>query len=263
MAADALVSDVARSLSPEGVEVMPLKGAFLQHWLYEDPSLRPMTDVDLLVRETDFAVVRAILIGNGYRPTTLSNVGGGVFETRFGLALDLHTRLFGRLRYRLSTDDVFRRSRLDVATFDVPVRVPSRLDAYAHSIGKAGSDHIDITADARLDEIARLGCALAADHDAVAAHLVSCGMRRVTRYVLSLVHRAHGDPRSVGVLRALPSDRVGALLVDTASAIVASTSQQSSARPLMAHLLNDSLLRGIGSGVVALTKREIARTSGR
>ena len=85
MAATALVADVARRLSHEGIEVMPVKGALLQHWLYEDPADRPLTDIDLLVRASDFPAAHAVLADNGYRPTAWSSVGGRVFETRFGL----------------------------------------------------------------------------------------------------------------------------------------------------------------------------------
>ncbi|GAB4454592.1 MAG: nucleotidyltransferase family protein [Anaerolineae bacterium] len=49
--------------------VMPLKGAILAATAYPDPGLRPMADLDLLVRPADFERAAALLAQLGYRPT--------------------------------------------------------------------------------------------------------------------------------------------------------------------------------------------------
>lgn len=50
-----------------GIAVMPLKGALLTTMPGSDPPLRPMGDLDLLVRPADKAQVGRLLIGLGYR----------------------------------------------------------------------------------------------------------------------------------------------------------------------------------------------------
>jgi len=58
---------VLSSFKDEGVPVIPLRGPALAELLYRDPSLRPFTDLDLLVRETDLARALPLLTRLGYR----------------------------------------------------------------------------------------------------------------------------------------------------------------------------------------------------
>lgn len=255
MAASALVTDVAATLQRIGVPVMPIKGALLQHWLYEDPAERPLTDVDVLVPEADFPDAHRALLAAGYRCTEHSSVGGAVLETRFGLMLDLHGRLFGPARYSLPTSALFARSVPDCDLFGVTVRLPSPLDAYAHLVGKAGSDHIHADARERLQEIQRLGHWLDLPAEVIAEHLLGCGMRRVARYVLGLVDRNTNDPLSLRIIDALPADPTGRALARLADAILARVPADSSLGALVAHSLNDGLLQGARSGAAALVSR--------
>ncbi|MGB8332796.1 MAG: nucleotidyltransferase family protein [Polyangiales bacterium] len=255
LAATALVTDVAQRLAEAGIAVMPVKGALLQHWLYDDPSERPLTDVDLLVRPEDFDRAVAQLETGGYRRALGSSIGAAVMETPFGLPLDLHPRLFDRARYRLPTRELFARSSENHVLYGVSVRLPSALDVYAHLVGKFGSDHLDACATARLDEIARMGFRLRASPETTARHLVHCGMRRVSLYVLPLVHRLTADPFALQVCRRLPFDPVGRALVAVADPVLAAASPDSRKAALMAHLLNESLPRGARSGLRALLQR--------
>lgn len=255
LAATGLVADVARKLADPGIPVMPVKGALLQHWLYEDPSERPLTDVDILVRPEDFEKAVETLLSLGYRRGAGSSIGAVVLRTPFGLALDLHPRLFDRARYRFATRDIFARSTEDEALYGVPVRLPSALDAYAHLIGKLGSDHLNGSASARLDEIARMSTRLDASPRTTARHLVHCGMGRVSRYVLPLVHAATSDSFAIEVRDQLPGDGVGWGIAAAATLVLAEASPQSSAAALFAHLLNESVPRGIQSGARALLRR--------
>lgn len=255
MLATELVGDVARRLARSGIEVMPVKGALLQHWLYDDPSERPLTDVDLLVRPDDFGTAVARLETAGYQRTRHGSVGGSVMRTPFGLALDLHSQLFDHARYRMPTRDLFVRSAADDVLYGASVRIPSVRDVYAHLIGKFGSDHLDARATARLDEIARTAARIDASPEAVARHLRHCGMRRVSRYALPLVHEATGDAFSRSVYECLPSDPMGRAIVAVAHPLLARVSNDSRVGALVAHLLNDSVPRGVRSGVRAIRQR--------
>ena len=64
---------------------MPVKGALLQHWLYDDPSERLLSDVDLLVRPEDFGRAIERLESEGYRRAAGSGVGAIVMQTPLAL----------------------------------------------------------------------------------------------------------------------------------------------------------------------------------
>lgn len=255
LAATGLVADVAEKLASSGIAVMPVKGALLQHWLYEDPSERPLTDVDLLVRPGALQQATELLEAAGYWRTHHSSVGGIVMRTPLGLMLDLHSQLFDCARYRLPTDEVFARSSEDDSLYGTSVRLPSPLDAYAHLIGKFGSDHLDARSLGRLDEISRMSARLEISPKTAARHLVHCGMGRVARYVLPLVHQTTGDGFALQAYGHLPLDPIGRGIVAIANPVLAAASPESRAGALIAHLLNESLPRGLRSGTRALVQQ--------
>lgn len=255
MLATELVGDAARTLAGSGIQVMPVKGALLQHWLYDDPSERHLTDVDLLVRPNDLGAAVERLAAAGYQRTRHRSVGGTVMETPFGLALDLHSQLFDCSRYRMPTGELFARSSEDELLYGASVQLPSQLDVYAHLIGKFGSDHLDARSTARLDELARIATCIDAAPEMVARHLVHCGMRRVSRYVLPLVHQTTGDEFALLVHDSLPFDPIGRGIAAAANRLLAGAAPETRSAALVAHLLNDSLPRGVHSGTRALLQR--------
>lgn len=253
--ASEVVRDVAKTLEGPGFDVMPVKGALLQHWLYDDPAERAMTDVDVLVRADQARAAHGVLERVGYIPIGRSSIGAFVMRSPLGFALDLHPELFDRARYNLPTADVFARSSSDDGLFDAPVRLPSPLDAYAHLIGKFGSDHLNAESTERLDEIARMPRRIEAPPELVARHLVGCGMRRVARYVLPLVNETIGDMFAASVLGHLPRDPIGERIAATARTVLTNASPDSRIGAVTAHMLNDSVPRGLRSGVRALVVR--------
>lgn len=63
------IEHVLHEAAGKGIEVMLLKGAVLAFGTYARPELRGFGDVDLLVREEDFAGLREVLGGFEYRAT--------------------------------------------------------------------------------------------------------------------------------------------------------------------------------------------------
>lgn len=64
-----LLDEAARlstALEERGVPCIPLKGAALAEDLYGDPTLRPMTDVDLLIPHDAIPVAREVMLAAGY-----------------------------------------------------------------------------------------------------------------------------------------------------------------------------------------------------
>ena len=254
-----LVRDAAQRLAGQGIEVMPVKGALLQHWLYDDPSERHLTDVDLLVRSADLVPAVECLMRGGYERTRHRSVGGRVMHIPFGLALDLHSQLFDRARYRMPTAELFARSTEDRVLYEATVRLPSPLDAYAHLIGKFGSDHLSARSHAQLDEIARMSTRLHARPETVARHLHHCGLRRAARYTLPLAYEASGDTFALDVHGCLRPDPIGRALIAIANPVLARTPANSRAGALVGHLLNDSVPRGVRSGARAIAQRAVRR----
>ncbi len=60
------LAQVVRACNDAGVPVILLKGAHLAEAVYGNIALRPMVDVDLLVKQADLMRVHDILIGQGY-----------------------------------------------------------------------------------------------------------------------------------------------------------------------------------------------------
>jgi len=63
-----LVADLVSALTQADVPVLVLKGAALAHLVYADPRLRPMRDVDLLIRKADAGRALDVLTHCGFRP---------------------------------------------------------------------------------------------------------------------------------------------------------------------------------------------------
>lgn len=61
------ITKVLSEFERDGVPVIPLRGPALAELLYRDPSLRPFTDLDLLVREADLPRALLLLARLGYR----------------------------------------------------------------------------------------------------------------------------------------------------------------------------------------------------
>ena len=62
------LGEIIRILDLHGIDAIVLKGACLAGTVYDDIALRPMHDIDILIREKDLRVVQALLLGMGYGP---------------------------------------------------------------------------------------------------------------------------------------------------------------------------------------------------
>jgi Uncharacterised nucleotidyltransferase len=112
------VAHIARSAEQAGIELMLLKGAALVLDLYDDPGLRPMCDIDWLIRPESAASFDKLLRDTGYKRG--QNLLRKDFYPRFHyeaeylqtgprpVRLDVHVRPFRPLRYHaLISDDLF------------------------------------------------------------------------------------------------------------------------------------------------------------
>jgi hypothetical protein len=63
-----VVCELARVFAAASIPFLLLKGAALAHLVYDKPLLRPMRDVDVLVRKRDVRRAHAVLQGGGFTP---------------------------------------------------------------------------------------------------------------------------------------------------------------------------------------------------
>src|SRR5688572_3051809 len=98
---------VLRALEGEGIPAIPLKGAFLAERVYPRPALRPMSDIDLLIRPEHRVRVDALVRGLGYRRGVdahswdfdVTYDGATFYDGRGGARLDVHWTLLNDPRF--------------------------------------------------------------------------------------------------------------------------------------------------------------------
>ena len=214
LAAQRTLERTAEVFAAHELTAVVLKGAWLLSEVYGADALRPITDVDLLVRSRHFDAACAALVSGGFTPHG-GDVRQRVFRhPRLALDVDLHRALFPPGCFGLGGDAVVTRSR---PTQMPALRWPEPMDGFAHLIGHFAL-HRGIPRNlARAQDFEGVGQHFSLNPQWVAAHLSECGLARATRYVLDVVARAHGHDNAVGfcgeVRRALLKDRLGEAIV--------------------------------------------------
>lgn len=118
------LADFGRALAAAEVPWAPFKGADVATRLYEDPTLRAMSDIDLLVPERDYHRARTALEADGWRNAApgprfdryVEQEGSAWTASRPGspLPVELHLRLWGFVPEGLG-DALLLRSEADPA----------------------------------------------------------------------------------------------------------------------------------------------------
>ena len=72
---------IIQVLNQANIPTIALKGAHLSALIYDDPALRPVDDVDLLVKAQDLLVCDQQLLGLGYGPSSKSWLQRGYIES--------------------------------------------------------------------------------------------------------------------------------------------------------------------------------------
>lgn len=107
-----VLAEILRALHAAGVEVIVLKGMALMESLYRNPGLRPVTDMDILIRAADVPAALEALQGLGWTPTADTEPFLGAEEDyrtemalqnpRMTTLLDLHWGLLKSWFYKRS-----------------------------------------------------------------------------------------------------------------------------------------------------------------
>ncbi len=241
-----LVARCADLFAGHGIRVMALKGAALHALVYDDPSARPLSDVDLLVAPRDHARAVAALTGAGFARAAGDTPWAATLAAPDApLPVDLHRALFPPGLFRLDAADLFARASRADAHFGAPVLVPGPYDLYAHAVGHFAKTRMDERNPRAFADLARIPVACALDARRCAAHLESAGLARATRYVFAAAPAL--DPFARDVVRALPPDPLGDLLAGAAIRLARACAQPRALSAPAAHLVNASLAGGLRS----------------
>lgn len=104
-------------LDEASIPALGLRGVILSHWIYDDPLLRPMTDVDVLVAKHDAARIVAALARHGY---TAVNVSRNQLLYRIdGCKIEIHWNLIKRILPRDFEPWITTRQRLATSHGDL------------------------------------------------------------------------------------------------------------------------------------------------
>jgi hypothetical protein len=114
------------SFAQNSIEVLPLKGPFLAETLYGHVTMRPCTDLDLLVRVADFNRAENLLMNEGWIPSSPADEYQRKF-VRNGILVELHFGVASPRSFPFDLDGAW--SRASNSTFrGQPLKVMSEVD---------------------------------------------------------------------------------------------------------------------------------------
>lgn len=217
---------VARALHQAGVPVIALKGLHLAELVYGDISLRPMSDVDILVPR--LLVEKAALVMGRldyeFPPSLASSVGAmlprmhhiGVENRHFGLLLELHWSLSDPPDDAALVEEIWRSAvpgRL--AGADVLIMPPEFV--LFHVCAHLACNHTFAFSLRALCDIAALvRCHPALDWNTVVRHARDRACTKGVGAALRLAHEQLGARIPRGVLEALEADKLHGDMLDEA-----------------------------------------------
>jgi hypothetical protein len=261
-----VLQECVRVLAPLGIPVLPLKGIWLQHFVYRDQPTRLISDVDVLVPHSDYERARSALRQAGWQQLVEDVTESSFVAQGLPLAIDLHRDLYTRGAFHTSLAGVFARARPDSEAFACPVLLPDPLDVLSHLVGHALKGGSAWAGEGNeFSDIPRLAEAFALTPERCAERLVDDGLARAARFVLPLT-AAH-DPSGFGArtLACLPDDRLGQWLVHALRRWQRAQPKHPRAHTVVGFMLDSSLWRGgyaLSLRVIDL-RRRAAAASGR
>jgi hypothetical protein len=247
LAGRALLLRAVAVLGAHGVVPAVLKGvlvsALAERWAAPP---RRMNDVDILVAPRERTRAEHALIGAGLVEIARTRTATTLRDHDLRIDLDVHAHLVEPELYRFDTDDLLRRSTLDRALFGAEVRVLDPHDTYAHLVAHFARGRGNACDARRLGDLATVSRAYALGAAPVAAVLTGHGLARAARYALGLAAR-RGDRFAGEVVRALPPDPLGHLIVRGAESWLERFPGASVWAAPVPHLLNEDLPAGVRS----------------
>ncbi|MEK6621844.1 MAG: nucleotidyltransferase family protein [Planctomycetota bacterium] len=82
------------TLESRHVPIIVLRGYALIYWIYKDPGLRPINDIDILIREKDLSLMKEVLSKAGFH----SPAGHPLLSIKGKVVIDIHLDILGSSR---------------------------------------------------------------------------------------------------------------------------------------------------------------------
>jgi Uncharacterised nucleotidyltransferase len=214
---------VLRGCAAAGIDVIVLKGPALAEHVYPEPTLRPFSDLDLLVHPADRFRMDGVLRGLGHRRLAdehswdfdVAYDGATVYETPAGVRIDLHWSLLTEPRFAWRGDETEVWARAEpIVVAGEPALGLGREDLVLYLAAHLAVHHT-LTGLLRYWDVAlvleRWGAEL--DWPALVAGAERWGVRHAVFFVLRGARDTFAAPVPPAVLRALrPAGPRAALL---------------------------------------------------
>jgi Uncharacterised nucleotidyltransferase len=209
--------EAVSALRQAGVETLTLKGMVLAHTVYPAPELRPMADLDLLVRPADRARAVDTLTSLGYRtpgPEAERHAASRCFAelVRGGILVDLHWDIARYLRFdgvvRVDHDGLWRRAQPFVLGEGRSLALCPE-DMLLHLVLHLtlGSDFARVLWYADIDAVIRR-YESEIDWDRVVDEARRWRIRALLDWTLTVVHASFGTPLPLGLAARLTPGRL-------------------------------------------------------
>ena len=209
--------EATSALREAGIETITLKGIVLAHTVYPEPGLRPMADIDLLVRPADRLRAIAVLARLGYRtpgPEAERLGESRCFAelVRDGVLLDLHWDIARYLRFdgvvRVDHDGLWRRAQPFVLGEGRSLALCPE-DMLLHLVLHLtlGSDFARVLWYADIDAVIRR-YESEIDWDRVVDEARRWRIRALLDWTLTVVHASFGTPLPLGLAARLTPGRL-------------------------------------------------------
>jgi hypothetical protein len=237
-----LLQQCVSVLAPLGIWVVPLKGVWLQQFVYPDKGERLITDVDVLVPQSRYAQARHALLDARWKLNGEDVSEASFLAPGFPLAVDLHAGLYTRGVFRTSLQGIFARARPDVQAFDCQVLLPDPLDVLSHLVGHAlKGGNAWAGQGNELRDIPRLVQVFELSPERCAARLAADGLARAARFVLPLI--AAEPVLAERILACLPADPVGVEIARAARTLKQLQPDNPRAHTVVGFMLDSSVWR--------------------
>jgi hypothetical protein len=131
---------ILKRFHEDNIPVIPLKGSYLAERVYGNIGVRPMSDIDILVKQEDLLRVEEILLDRGFTPEqgvreifeNITHFNYTLIEKQMHMMIEVHWNLLpARENLSVDIDQIWRQS-LPSAISDVPVRELSPEDLLLH-----------------------------------------------------------------------------------------------------------------------------------
>jgi hypothetical protein len=230
-------SRITKELAAEGIPVMLLKGIHLARYVYAEPAMRSMADVDIMVPRARLADAERIFLENGYGPTPRPDIeefcswsnhlaklikpNAPVMEVHWGIERPASP-------FAIDSDGLWARSRTE-SLEGAPVQLLAHEDLLLHLVLHASYHHrFDRSAFKGLYDIhavvVRHGHEI--DWNRLAERAVQWKAAGFTYSTLRLTTELLGTPIPAPVLHSLPREREDEEIIEIARRYILMPGQQ-------------------------------------